>query len=152
MRDPFGPPPARKHPDTVFLLSLCLLAGIGQLITGDQPASVTETVAPWVGTMWGAFLTMGAITSVAGVFWRGTVRDGQMIELIGRMMFAPPALAYGLLIAATTSGTIGWAAAAPYLGFAASSLWRVGQIVRELGGIRHVLRVMDDAAEHKDQP
>lgn len=152
MRDPLGPPPARKHPDTVFLLSLCLLAGLGQLLTGDRPSTVTEAVPPWVGTMWGAFLTLGAIICVVAAFWRGTMRDGLMVELLGRLVFAPPALAYGGLIAATTPGTIGWAAAAPYLGFAASSLWRVGQIVAELGGIRNVLRVMDDAADDRDEP
>jgi hypothetical protein len=136
----------------VFLLSLCLLAGLGQLLTGDRPGSVEASVPEWMATMWGFILTVGAISTLAGVFWRGTNRDGQMVEALGRLTFSPPALAYAAVIAATQPGTMGWLAAAPFVGFAASSLWRVAQIAREIGGLRSILRTMDDAQRRRDEP
>lgn len=150
MRDPLGPPPPSRHPDTVFLLALCLTAGLSQTLGPTEPGSVTALVPPWLADAWGVLLTVGAVITLTGVFWRHQV-TGLLIEAVGRTMFAPAALAYAVAIAAA-AGTDGALAAAPFVGFAASCGWRIRQILRSVTEVRAVLHTMTDAARDRDRP
>lgn len=140
----------RRHPDSVFLLALCLTAGIGQVASSGEPASVESSVPPPIATLWGVVLIVGAVVTLTGIFWRGTSTDALMVEATGRVMFAPPALAYAIAIVAVAPGFSGWLAAAPFVGFSLSCVWRIGQVIRDVGGLRNVLRVMDQAADDAD--
>lgn len=146
--DPLGPPP--RHPDSVFLIAMCLFAGVSQLAVGSGPGLIAQTVPPLVATAWALLLTFGAVLVLAGTFWRGTYRDGLFIELVGRVMFAPPATAYGGIILAIAPGATGWLAAAPFFGFALSCGWRVRQIMQRIGGVRAVLKTMLRARERAE--
>lgn len=149
MRDPLGPPPPARHPDTVFLLALCLFSGILQLLGGARSNSIATLLPFWLTASWAALLVIGAATTLAGVFWRYRI-TGLLLELAGRVCFAPAALIYGgaVIVVAGPSGIL---AAGPFVGFAASSLWRVRQIHAAIGEVRDVLATMTWAQDHRDE-
>ena len=157
MRDPMRQPPTVRHPDTCFLFGLCLLAGISQLVSGAPPGSVSELVPDWIATAWSLLLIVGSVATLAGVLWRDPL-TGRLLEVAGRVMFAPAALAYAIAVVAA-AGVGGVLAALTFIGFSASSLWRIRQILRDVGGVLAVLRIMgkardeaDRQADHKARP
>lgn len=149
MRDPLGPPPPARHPDTVFLLALCLFSGLLQL-SGAPSNSIATLLPTWLTASWAALLIVGAATTLAGVFWRNRV-TGLLLELAGRVCFAPAALIYSGAVIVVT-GITGVLAAAPFLGFAASSLWRVTQIHASVVELRSIMATMTWAQNHRDEP
>ena len=149
MRDPLGPPPPARHPDTVFLFGLCLLASVSQLLSGTDPGSVEALVPPALALGWNVLLLAGTLTTLTGVFWR-TRLTGVMLEAVGRVMFAPAALAYAIAVVAV-AGWTGLLAALTFAGFAASSGWRIRQIMHAVGDVSSVLRIMSKARDQADR-
>jgi len=151
VRDPLAPPPPARHPDAVFLLSLCLFSGVLQLSPAARSSSISDLLPFWLTAAWGVLLVVGATVTLTGVFWRNRV-TGLLLEAAGRVMFAPAALIYGGAVIAA-AGWSGVLAAAPFFGFAASSGWRIRQILTAIREVREVLATMTWAANHaQDEP
>lgn len=149
MRDPLGPPPPARHPDTVFLLALCLFSGLLQLTSATRSSSIAALLPWWLTASWGVLLVVGAAVTLAGVFWRQRV-TGLLVEAAGRIMFAPAALIYaGAVVVAAGWG--GLLAATPFIGFAVSSAWRIRQIMRAVGEVRSALATMTWAHNNRDE-
>lgn len=131
MQDPILPKLARRNPDTVFLFGLCLLAGAGQLGSDKPPGSVEVLVPTWLALAWAALLIFGAVLVLAGVLWRND--NGLLIELPGRVMFGPAAIAYAVALSAASDDLVTSAlAAAPFVGFGIACAVRAWQIFRRL--------------------
>lgn len=145
MTDPLAPPPATRNPDTVFLIALCLVAGLSQVLSGTEPGTVDALVPTWMALTWGIALIVGATLILVGVFWpqQGT---GQLIELVGRSIYGPAALAYAVAIyaAADKGFMVAALGAAPFVGFAVACLVRVWQIVRRA---EHSLKQMRERSD-----
>ena len=144
MRDPLGTSSMIRNPDTVFLLTLLLVAGLGQLASGSESDSVSALVPHWVAIGWGVILTTGAGVTLAGVLWRSRL-TGLMVEAAGRIMLGPACLAYAVAIVEAAA----WNGALPAglcLALAASSVWRLVQIRRGVIDLQHILRTMTHAA------
>lgn len=122
-----------RHPYAVYLLSLCLAAGIAQVGRGQASGSIAEAVPTTLALAWGVLLVLGASVSLTGIFWRSPLK-GLLIEGVGQVMFAPAALTYAVVVMAT-AGELGVLAATPYIGFALAATVRLLQIHR---AIRHV--------------
>lgn len=151
MRDPLGPPPLARHPDTVFIIGLCLFAGGAQLAAGTEPGTVSDLVPKWISLAWAVLLTTGSVIILVGVFWRSRL-TGVLIEAVGRTIFGPTAVAYGVAIIAAVGDASGLLAAAPLFGFGLAALWRVAQIARSVHDLRSVLNTMTEAAKRRGEP
>lgn len=131
MQDPVYPPLARRNPDTIFLFGLCLLAGVGQISAGTGPGTVEALVPEWMALGWVVVLIVGAALVLAGTLWR--TDNGLYLDLIGRVMFGPAALAYAVALSTATNPPGSAAlAAAPFLGFAIACTVRAWQIIVRL--------------------
>lgn len=124
-----------RNPDTLYILSLLLLAGVGQLASGAESNSVEELVPEWLLTGWAVILILGAGISLLGLLWPGRL-TGLSIEVVGRSMLGPAALAYGVAVA-SVGGFDAALIVALLLGLAAASMWRVHQIRKRLVRLRH---------------
>lgn len=124
----------RRNPDTLFVLSLLLLAGLGQLASGAESGSVEELVPRWLLTGWALLLIGGAGISLTGLLWPGRL-TGLSIEAVGRSMLGPAALAYSVAVA-SVGGADAALVVALLLGLAAASFWRVHQIRLRLVRLR----------------
>lgn len=143
--DTLRPPPVSRNPDTIFVLALLLVSGVGILAAGVEPESVNALVAPWMALTWAILLTVGAGVTLLGVLWRSPT-DGLLIETVGRVVLAPAAAAYA--VAVVVAAGVGAATVAGLLvALAASSAWRVRQIRAQL---RHMRRVME-AIQHRQE-
>lgn len=119
-----------RNPDTLFLLSLLLLAGIGQLASGAESNTLEALLPPWLLLAWSLLLIAGSSVSLTGLMCRSRL-TGLSIEVVGRSMLGPASGAYGVAVAVVG----GWDAAlvvALLMGLTAASLWRVRQIVKRL--------------------
>lgn len=84
----------RYPPDTLFLMGLCVLSGITQLLT---PQNLLVNVPFYVSVAWSVLLTLGSATTLAGIFWKN-LPVGSLIEGAGRSMLWPASFAYGLVL------------------------------------------------------
>lgn len=124
--------PDERNPDTVFLFGLCILAGAGQAAAGAPPGSVEALLPPWAALGWGLTLMLGGLLVLWGTLDRNAER-GEAVELVGRALFGPLALSYGVALLGHQSRQgveSALLAAAPFVGFSLTCLWRAFQIVR----------------------
>lgn len=142
MADPLMPPPVTRNPDTVFLLALLLVTGLGQLASGTEPAAVEALVPSWMLMAWSGGLTASAGVTLAGIAWPGHL-TGLMIEAVGRIMLAPAATAYAVAIA-VAAGPRGAILVGLLAALSAASVWRVWQIHRSIVGLRESVAALTE--------
>ncbi len=128
-----------RTPDTILLLSACALSAGALTVLGQAPRSVLAIAPLWLALVWSASFALAAATALVGVLWREPLA-GWLLELAGRVGLALTAAGYA--IALTASATQGGTALviAIVAGIAASSGWRVYQLVRRLEEFRTALR------------
>lgn len=148
MRDPLEAPPAARHPDSVFLQLLCLSAGVSLALSPDQPGGLEAALPAWLTTAWSLFLIIGAITVLAGAFWRRRT-TGQLLEFAGRVVLVIGAAVYALAFVAV-SGGIGKGDVVPLLVFGALCAWRGVQVLRPVLQTRDALTTMQDARRDRE--
>ena len=142
---PHPPPPVSRNPDTIYVLALLLVSGVGILAAGVEPESVNALVKPWMALTWAILLTVGAGVTLLGVLWRSPT-DGLLIETVGRVVLAPAATAYA--VAVVVAAGVGAATVAGLLlALAASSAWRVRQIRAQIRDMRAVMRAIQHRQE-----
>ena len=84
----------RYPPDTLFLLFLCVVSGVAQLVS---PGELLSTLPKWVSIGWSVILTTGSLTSLIGIFWKDRP-VGFQIEEAGRHMLWATCFAYALFL------------------------------------------------------
>ena len=128
-----------RTPDTILLLAACAVTSGVLTAAGQVPRSVLDIAPMWLALVWSAGFSLAAATALAGVLWRDPL-TGWLLELAGRAGLTLTALGY---VVALTSAATQWGTAliiAIIGGLAASSGWRVYQLVRRLDEFRTSLR------------
>ena len=128
-----------RTPDTILLLAACAVSAGVLTLVGQAPASILDIAPRWLALVWSAGFSLAATAALLGVLWRDPL-TGWLLELAGRVGLAFTALGY---VVALTSAATQWGTAliiAIVAGIAASSGWRVYQLVRRLGEFRESLR------------
>lgn len=128
-----------RTPDTILLLAACAVSSGALTVLGQVPRSVLEIAPVWLALVWSAGFSLAAATALAGVMWREPL-TGWLLELAGRVGLAFTALGY---VVALTAAATQWGTAliiAIIAGIAASSGWRVYQLVHRLAEFRESLR------------
>lgn len=148
MRDPLGPPSATpaRHPDSVFLMGLCLFAGGGLAFAPNQPSALEQALPTWLTTGWAAGLIVGAAAVLVGAFLRDRV-TGLLVEFFGRVVLAIGATIYATAFFAVGDGVGGLPDVAPLLVFAVACGWRGYQVLHPVRDALAILRTMRKARD-----
>lgn len=94
--DPLGVP---RHALVVYLLGLCIISGLSNLLGEPTAGSVESTLRPEVQVTWSVILVLGGGASLVGMYWQGDPRTGLLMKRFGYMSLAIAAAAYaGVLI------------------------------------------------------
>lgn len=121
-----------RTPDTLTILGLAAVAGTVQVLTGNYPGSVLALVSPATAAIWAWSLLVAATISLAGILWPDEL-TGWILELAGRFGVACTAAAYTWALATAADNPLRSALVLAFVtGLAASSGWRVWQLVRRL--------------------
>lgn len=92
----------RRHPldkpFELFLLALCLLQGVGILLTGPPPESISAILDQRLILLWGGLLAIGSFAALLGIFWRGRIISSYIIEQVGLILCGGGTLVYGLAV------------------------------------------------------
>lgn len=98
--------PERKYarqPDTLLMLGGLALSGIILTATAELPASISEVVPTWLGTVWSIVLSFAALASLLGLYLKDTL-NGLLTIVVGRTVLSGALFAYTLaLVTAATS-------------------------------------------------
>jgi hypothetical protein len=125
-----------RHPFEVAPLASCVLAGGYMAISHVRPPSMTAALPDAALTGWLALVAIGGAIGLAGVYWRGDVADGLLVEFAGVVAVA---LACTLYVAALFVGNpIGnaFGAAGLLAGLAGGAWWRAGQCLSDWRRLR----------------
>jgi len=103
------PEPTSRHPLVLFLLGLCIMAGIRYVTTGDAPGTIESELRSWQVDVWGWSLLVGAILFLVGVALQPydgapRVRDGILLEQLGSSVLGSAAILYWAVIVSA----VGW--------------------------------------------
>ena len=121
-----------RHPLVVTLLVFCVVSGLANLLAYQKSATnVIRAMPTALGYGYYLVLALGALVTLAGVFWRGI--DGPLLERAGYWMLAGLFISYGV-IAVMVAGPRALFTASILFGFALGSVLRNVQISRELRG------------------
>lgn len=129
-------PATRYPPDprALFVLSLCVVSGLPLVLGISKPGSVESLIPSWAVVVWGALLTGGAVTSLAGMV-KQTV-GGIIAEQIGSVAVGSATIFYSTAILLST----GWQGVLPagiILGWGLSCMWRWVQLASLLSSAQH---------------
>lgn len=93
---------AGRHPFQVYLLTLALISGITQLIGNQPPDTITESLEPFMVTIWSYMLVGGSLLTLMGSYWPKAHYDtGLTLERIGLAFTGTAACIYGIVIIRT---------------------------------------------------
>lgn len=95
--DPLGEP---RNPLAVYLLSLCCISGISLLVGVSTSGSIEAELPFAAARLWGAMLTLGAGSTLLGMFWQGDQRTGLLIKRTGLLTLSIAAFIYAAVIIA----------------------------------------------------
>jgi len=127
---------AGRHPFQTYMCFLCVVAGFPLLFGEPNAGSVEASLPGWMAAAWGCCLTLGAILTLVGSYWRRDWLDALTIERIGLTGVGGGAFLYGLIILAQFSWG-GVLAGFIVLGFGLACLSRsrdIGKVIKR--GIR----------------
>src|SRR4051794_14835141 len=91
-------PASRYPPDprAIFILSLCVVAGIPLALGGGKPQSIEALMPAWVVVVWGFNLVAGAVTTLIGMGLR--TATGILLEQVGSVWVGAATVFYGTAI------------------------------------------------------
>ena len=144
----------RRSPDTVTVMAMLVVGGLGVLLAGDPPSSFRDllpgSVGLWVGLAWAASMVVAGVVVTIGVEIQ--VRNpgstayahrllGSVVELFGRIALAGSVGTYAWVLGARISSIGSMVIEGLLVAIAAASIWRIWQI-------RHEIRRWKRAVEH----
>lgn len=91
----------------IYVLGLCLLAGIPLLLGKSRPGSIQSLLPEEWQVIWSLFLVGGSLLALIGIFWPNRA-TGLILEQVGMVPTGVAALVYAVvvLIMAGWSGVI----------------------------------------------
>ena len=111
-----------RHPLVVYLLALCVLSGVANLVS---PSPTAPHVPVWVNRAWYLLLVAGGLTALTGAFWRD-VLTGVLVVRAGLLAVGAGAYAYALAIG-HSGHALDVFGAVIVAGFGVAAHWRVAQ-------------------------
>jgi hypothetical protein len=89
---------AGRHPFQIYMLSLCVAAGIPYFFGQASAEAVQNQLPEYLALGWGISLTVGASIGLLGSFWRGGYDMALTLERIGLYLTGIAAIIYALCI------------------------------------------------------
>lgn len=87
----------RRSPNHSFLIGLVGLTGL-LISLGVSDNRVIIAMGEPYATIWGIFLTLGAIITLVGTYWRGEVITGFLVERSGLILLSSGCFLWAILI------------------------------------------------------
>jgi hypothetical protein len=87
----------RRSPNHSFLIGLVGLTGL-LISLGVSDNRVIIAMGEPYATIWGICLTLGAIITLTGTYWRGTVLSGFLVERSGLILLSSGCFLWAILI------------------------------------------------------
>jgi hypothetical protein len=125
--------------DSLFLLFLCVVSGLTQVLGIQESEAVTDIATVLVFTIWSYLLLLGSVVSITGlIMYKYNHRfKGLLIESAGRWMLAPVTLAYAFAVMYLSHNFLN---VILLVGFSAACFGRIGEIndrIREWKALAH---------------
>lgn len=118
-----------RHPFEVCVLAACVLVGTAMSISGTRPPSMARGLPEPLLTAWLILIAAGGLVALVGVYWRGDVADGLLVEVGGVCAVAAAMTLYSLVLLAANPWPNAIGSAGLLAGIAAGALWRTVQCV-----------------------
>lgn len=147
-----------RHPFQVATVTASPLAALAVLISGKFPPSLDAALPGPFAEVWLGGLALSGIVTHVGVYWRGDLDTGLLVEGGGLSLMASMLTIYASALLLVQGGT-GFAAAAFLGSIAVAGWWRAVQVgldVRKVWraqreGVTARVRVLADP-DHPDTP
>lgn len=128
--------PGRRMPHQIVVLASCVLTGlIFLVIRAPAPNSLERLLDVRVLWAWKLMLLIGGAVGLVGSFMRKRPYQGLLAERASMILMTTAMLMYAVAIIAV-AGAAGTASAAFILGWAASCVWRMWDIHKDLKILR----------------
>ena len=116
-----------RHPFELFMLVVCLFAGIPTIADGPPAPQSIEALLPQLLVLgWGISLSVGAFIALLGIFLFGAA-TGIILEQVGLVMVGTACVFYGIAIWIVI-GVTGAVSGGIVFGFGCACLWRWRQL------------------------
>jgi hypothetical protein len=117
-----------RHPFQVAITATCLLSSIVILVTGSYPPSFVRGMPPGFVNIWLYVLSVDAVLTLMGIYWRGKLTSALLIEAGGVIGIAATTAVYSVVMA-TFSGLNALGAGGFITGISIACWWRAVQCV-----------------------
>lgn len=87
----------RRSPNHSFLIGLVGLTGI-LIALGVSDNRIIIAMGEPYATIWGILLTLGAIITLSGTYWRGEVLSGFLVERSGLILLGSGSILWAILV------------------------------------------------------
>lgn len=125
-----------RHPFEVAPLAACAVVGTVMTVAHMRPPALLAGYPDTIITAWLALIGLGGLAGLLGVFWRGSVDDGLLIEFAGVTGVAAACNLYVIALYATQPFGNAFTAAGLLSGLGAGATWRAGQCLTEWRRVR----------------
>lgn len=130
---------SQKNPHQTFLLVLSLFSAAPLLFGGSTGSATLDAhLGTFTVLMWGVCLLFGSLVALIGEFWPGHTWTALVLERAGLGLVGAGAAIYSFVVFTTVPDAR--FAVSITAAYAASCLWRVGQITRRLRWLRALIR------------
>lgn len=129
-----APNPAARYPvdpRALFVLILCIVAGIPLLSGVAEPGSIEQTLPSWAIIIWALGLVIGASVTLGGMSQQ--TLKGALLEQVGSVAVGVATIYYGAVIMYIAPGLSGLLPASIVVGWGAANIWRWFQLRAYIG-------------------
>lgn len=132
-----------KPTDSIFLLFLCVISGLTQVLGLDESTAVRELVPKYVFFAWSIILLLGAVIALLGNFMyhKNHLPKGLLVEVAGRWMLAPTTLAYAGAVYYYTHNLLN---VILLLGFSFACFGRIGEVADKIADWKELAHYGDE--------
>jgi hypothetical protein len=120
-----------RHPFEVGPLAACAIVGGVMAIAHVRPPSLAAGLPEPLMTAWLALVAAGGAIGLLGVYWRGAVDDGLLIEFAGVAAVAAACTLYVAALFAGNPPAVAFGAGGLLAGLAGGGWWRAVQCLTD---------------------
>jgi hypothetical protein len=131
-----------RQPFEVAVLAACLIVGTSLAVTGLRPPTLTRGLTEPILSVWLILMAVGGGVGLLGVYWRGSLSDGMLIEFAGVVAVAGSCLLYVAALFALNPLANALGSGGLLAGIAAGAAWRAVQTALDWRRVRRA-RVSD---------
>lgn len=133
--------PMDRNPLEMYLLGLCVLAGLANGYVLALTGRSDDHVPPLIGWAFAVLLVAGGLGGIAGAFWPDAI-SGVLIVRAAMIPTSAGAMAYAVEV---LRGGGGWVAALSTAGFAVACGWRAADITSHVRDQRRARIILSPA-------